>query len=254
MKNKISAAVLKCHECELRREFEKHNERCSKYCSFGFYYTEKQAQRSRFVFLTQNPGLASSRSSEYQELDRPPEGDYVRIMQRQYAKWLMNKNPAFSKPFFAALKAAGLIKYDDLSEYLDRRFYEDFLVTDLVKCRANTSAIKDDHVDKCTEAFLTEELKDYGHGKLVFAFSSRTWGYLTNDRFSPKPVAAEGKPAGRMDRVSRVHGMLFRSDTLDAWIMPLAHFSQRQFNYYLRDSYFRYLKEGLKRYNDERNQ
>jgi hypothetical protein len=252
MKDNIKVLLPKCHECDLRGEFENGNKQHSRYCSFGLYYSDQQAQSSKFVFLTQNPGVESSGSAHYRELERPPDGDYIPIMQQHYVNWLTKANSAFSRGFFEALRTQNLIDdYTDLQEYCRERFFSDFLVTDLVKCRASTTRIRDDHIKKCTEVYLSEELERYGSGKLIFAFSTRTWRYLYHHpRFKPYLVDAQATSPGakHKDKVSKVHGMLFRSDALNAWFIPLAHFSQRQYNNYLRDSYFSYLEGGLTMY------
>jgi hypothetical protein len=138
------------------------------------------------------------------------------------------------------LKRNGLIKYDDLDAYLKGQFFSDFLFMDLVKCRADTDEIKDVHIDTCTQNYLYNELAMYGKNKLIFAFSSRTWEQICSE------FIQELKPQER--KVSNVHGRLYRSDTLPAYFIPLAHFSQRQYNNYLRNSYFDYLEEGIKKY------
>jgi hypothetical protein len=233
--------LLKCGACKLRE----NGGDTIDYSSFGLYYFDQDAKKSKYIMVMQNPGLPSAWQNfeECKDYSKIKEGDdFVPNMQRYLIKWLKDKNPHFYKPFFESLREYGLICYNDLDKYLADDFFSDFLVTDLVKCRAKTENIKKDYIEKCAGDYLCKELECYAPRKLIFAFSSRTWEFLSL-RFLVEKLNGDER------RVSNVHGMLFKSNILNAHLIPLAHFSQRQFNNYLRNSYFDYLKEGLRDYN-----
>ncbi len=242
----ILRAVSACHECELRQSFIKNYRGSINYHSFCLYSSHRDAEKSKYVMVMQNPGLPRKwrDSDEYVELPKAEENDFISIMQKHLIRWF-KRNKSFSWKFFPTLKEYGLIRFDSVEEYLDEQFLSDFLVTDLVKCRAETGSIENAHIATCAELYLHRELQSYGRGKLIFAFSSRTWEFLCSRYL-------HGLPNGKQ-KVAKAHGELFRSDELNAYFIPLAHFSQRQFNNYLRDSYFAYLRDGLKEYAAKQN-
>ena len=233
---KILTDILDCNKCSLKKTFD------SEFHSVTFYYTEANAKSCRYIMILQNPGIPKNwkKRNEYKALLNTNRSKFIDISQEYLYEWLYKKNYNFSEKFFSALKRNNLINYNDLELYLKGQFFSDFLFMDLVKCRADTAEIRDLHIDTCTENYLQKEIEVYGKNKLIFAFSSRTWEHI-----SYKFIRGL-KPEER--KVSNVHGLLFRSDTLPAHFIPLAHFSQRQYNNYLRNSYFEYLDEGLKKY------
>jgi hypothetical protein len=120
-----------------------------------------------------------------------------------------------------------------------------------VKCRASTKELEDDYFDKCFENFLKKEI-DYLEPKLIFAFSSRTWNILKEkmdkiENIENAPPIKECETKGRRYEPTLVqaHGYLYSYGNKQ-FIIPLAHMSKRLLQFYLRNSYFDYLADGLK--------
>lgn len=237
-----SNQIVKCHSCELRNLVAKNYKPKNKYHSFGFYYEPKDIEKSKYVIVMQNPVWPKGwkNSEEYKELSQIKSARFISTSKKYLVQWLSKKNKTFSEKFFGALKEYKLVEYDDLKNYMENKFLSDFLVTDLVKCRTETKDIKPEHIEKCSKQYLFNEIIHCAKNKLIFAFSSRTWEVLYRE-FIPEQNSDDKK-------VSNAHGKLFSSKIPNSYFIPLAHFSQRQFNYYLRDSYFDYLKKGLKEY------
>ena len=252
--NEIKKGILECsgrNECGLRPEYIKGEEVATNYNAFQFNYSRQDAKKSKYVIVTQNPGPLpkGSNSDGYKELLKATDDDFVQITRRGIFRWFHHRNKHFFQRFFETLRECGLIDFNgDLEHYLKHQFLSDFLVTDLVKCRARTESVAPKHIKKCAERYLCRELECFGRGKLILAISSRTWEFIFQ-KFAPGMCR---KHPGESDKncrnVSKVHGRLFRSDVLNAHFIPLAHFSQRLFNSYLRDSYFDYLKDGLEEF------
>ncbi|MBI4316448.1 MAG: hypothetical protein HY679_10960 [Chloroflexi bacterium] len=253
--DEVVGAVSRCRKCELRQLFTTGYKDSIKYHSFCFYYSHEDAKKSKFVMVMQNPGLPRQwrESDEYEQMSMANKNSFVGLMQKYLIQWLTD-NRRFAEGFFKALSENKLIHYGNLEEYLEKQFLSDFLVTDLVKCRAETEKLKKEHIKTCAELYLSRELQNYGRGKLIFAISSRTWEFLGTE-FNAKQVRLRfvGEAHDDDQKVAKAHGKLFRSEALNSYFIPLAHFSQRQFNNYLRDSYFEYLKDGLKEYAAELN-
>jgi len=253
--DEVVAGVSRCRECELRQLFTTGYKDSIKYHSFCFYYSHEDAKKSKFVIVMQNPGLPQQwrESDEYKDMSKANKNNFVAHMQTHLIDWL-KVNRRFAEGFFKALSENKLIHYGNLEEYLEKQFLSDFLVTDLVKCRAETKTLKEEHIKTCAKFYLSKEIQSYGRGKLIFAISSRTWEFLRT-KFNAKQVRPRfvGEAHDDDQTVAKAHGKLFRSEALNSYFIPLAHFSQRQFNNYLRDSYFEYLKDGLKEYMTELN-
>jgi hypothetical protein len=260
MDNSIVNSIFDCTDCELRKEFHENNPSSTEFHSFCFYYTQKNAQSDfKYIIVLQNPGLIRGdlqENPEYKALSTAQNNvDFVAIMQKFLVLWLKNQNFCFLEKFLEILEDKKLIKYDKLEKYLDldeeNNFFSDFLVTDLVKCRAETRNIRNRHINTCAERYLCKELENYAKEKLIFSFSSRTWGFIC-DQYNPRSLH---KSENNNHRVVNDHGFLFeiKSGNLNTHIIPLAHFSQTQFNNYLRNSYFDYLCAGLKKYRELRD-
>jgi len=234
--------ITKCHSCNLRQSFENKYSNTNKYHSFTFYYEPKDVKKSKYIIVMQNPGLPKNweNKPEYQELSQIKGNRFISTSKKYLIEWLKEENMNFCKSFFAVLREYGLIQFNDFDEYLKNNFLYDFIVTDLVKCRAGTEEVDSENIKTCSNRYLFNEIEHYGKNKLVFAFSSRTWEFLYS-----KFITEQNN---QNKKVSNAHGKLFPSKIANTYFIPLAHFSQRQFNNYLRDSYFYYLKEGLKDY------
>jgi uracil-DNA glycosylase len=141
-----------------------------------------------------------------------------------------------------------LIYFDSFEQYVNSyKYLDDFYFTDLIKCRVETKKLdkEKDCYDRCFDSFLEFEM-EYVKPKLIFAFSTRTWQTLKN-RITMSIVNKENNDNLTL---AKVHGYLFKAIDKDCFIIPLFHMSQRSFNNLLRDSYFDYLKEGLKKFTE----
>jgi hypothetical protein len=253
--DEIVKDVIECPRCELRNDLiEEYGDNC-KYCSFAFYYSQQDIDKNKYkyIMIMQNFALHNNwdKEEEYHTYSRLKEGDdIIKIMQCYLKKCFKEDNKHFSEQFFNILREYHLIMYNNLEEYFDNYFLSEFIVTDLVKCRANTEKVSDRQIKTCAEYYLCKELKNYASGKLIFTFSSRTWKFLYHSEEIQPKLVNDNHNDSEQDKISNIHGMLFRSEKLNAHLIPLAHFSKRQFNYYLRNSYFNYLEDGLKKYTD----
>jgi uracil-DNA glycosylase len=234
--------IAECRECNLRQLFTEEYKGSNKYHSFTFYYDPQKVEKSKYIIVMQNPGLPKNWSNlkEYQMLSQTKHDNFISISREYLIQWFRNENTNFHEKFFNVLKEYGLVQFNNLDNYLKNNFLSDFIVTDLVKCRAKTEKIKSENITVCSNRFLFNEIHHYGKNKLVFAFSSRAWESLYS-----KFIEDQNNDDRR---VSNSHGKLFPVINTNLYFIPLAHFSQRQYNNYLRESYFDYLKEGLEQY------
>jgi hypothetical protein len=150
----IVANVLKCNKCGLREKvINKYEDykNSSDYCLFHFYYSHESALKSKFIIIMQNPGLLGKnfkKNKEYKDLSMIKKGDdFVSTMNGYLREWLRGKNKHFSKTFLDTLRDCGLItKYDNIDNYWEKYFNSEFIVTDLLKCRAETEDIKEENI------------------------------------------------------------------------------------------------------------
>lgn len=207
------------------------------------YYHDWEREDPIYAFIVQNPGQLQRRHEMEGIREAQSPLDYVRTYQKYAVDWLIEKNAHFSREFFPMLDRNGLISLDDgdWNRYVREEFYDDFYLTDLVKYRVRTGDIDDEHRQAGLEEHLGPELRRLGPD-VVFAFSSRVWNtFLEN--LNPTPLS---NGAGLDSKVSRAHGYLYHIENpIDAYVVPLSHFSSRVYALLLRDSYFEYLADGL---------
>lgn len=212
--------------------------------TFTFYYETTHVDKAKFLFIMQNPAIPPDwpKSNDFKILPTfVTDQEFIRYNRNSLFDWLNGKNKPFLEPFLQRLKANKLISYDSSDSELRKRLLEDFLFTDLVKCRAKTSQINADK-DKCYTTYLKSEIEEFGRSKLIFIISSRSWHTIFTSMILKQ--VSKGVSTDKTN-LANVHGKLFRCDELDSYIIPLVHFSQTQFYNYLRNSYFDYLNEGL---------
>lgn len=214
--------------------------------SYTFYHDWWDGETPKFVFLVQNPGpLVSGRhlDDEADDLLKAvgAEDSYrrqVRVNQGYLEDWLWRRNQRFSEGFFPVLSDHGLISYDSLKGYLRGDFFDDFVLTDVVKYRVSTGEIDGGvkgNAEVSYDEYLYPELEALDPD-LIFSFGSRCWKVLL--RNLDLDAVGDGELT---DTVTNAHGHAFRSD--DWYVIPLTHFSGR--NTFLRDSYYEYLSEGI---------
>ena len=251
MKKRISfyKQVECCKQCELRKkavDYLRKEIKLSDGAEFTLYSLPDGKKRQPYMFIMQNPGMG--RKKDYKkEIDdiKNAKGGLEKVNQfKRYLIVWLKKNSNFMTNFLNLLKKYQLITFDDVNAYIEDRFLKDFYVTDLVKCRADTNWLgtnrKRGEIDPsvCFNKFLKEEITKV-KPKLIFLFSSRAWDVF-------KKIYNLST-----EKLKNAHGNLFKIKD-GAYIIPLAHFSQRQFNNYLRDSYFDYLEEGIKAYTSKK--
>jgi nicotinamidase-related amidase len=205
----------------------------------------------------QNPGSPKNQKDlrdEIRDLEKEKEiTAKINVWRKYFKKWVKEKNRIFFERFFRSLKKFGLItSYKNFKTYVEKQMFDDFYITDAVKCRAPTSKLKDEHFDTCFEKFLSKEIR-YLKPMLIFAFSSRTWNILKR-KISMKsmehapPIIKRGTKGHKLEPpLVKAHGYLYKHGK-DQFIIPLTHMSRKQFEFYLRNSYFDYLEDGLRVY------
>ena len=219
------STIAKCTKCN---DFNKNRD----IYTFATYYNDEHISSQKFMLIMQNPGpshnLNECKNSK----------DYINQTRLNLTDWLMKKNKDFSNYFFGILKKYNLIIFDNLETYFKKQFFEDFTVTDLVKCICNTSKLSNEHINNCSD-FLRQEIEKHKSVTLIFSFSKRTWNFLAKNYLSDEDFDQS---------ITNVHGNFYRLNKINKFVIPLAHFSQRMSNYYLKLSYYEYLEEGVKNY------
>ena len=188
-----------------------------------------------------NEGKGVNEEKENAPLREATENNVIDIHKEHLFVWL-KKNKSFLNKFIKKLNEYKLINYSEKDVNFKTRLLEDFLFTDVVKCRSRTENLNDHHIKTCGTTYLKNELEKFGKNKLIFVFSSRSWEFIHENYLNDEPSYKDN------NKISQEHGKLFFSKTMNSCFIPLAHFSQREFNNYLRNSYFDYLEEGLKNY------
>ena len=248
----IIEQIRECTKCNLRNLVCKSFGKRDTFNTFCFYYSEAEVREARFIMIMQNPGQGTdyATTDENIELIHATSNNFIEINQKYLLKWLRGKNKAFIKPFINKLKEHGLVSYSFSEDgNYENSLLKDFLFTDVVKCRATTSETKE-YVDTCFNNYLVHELKLFGENKLIFVFGTRAWTTIyKHDEFVDKTKSDNHK---QMHLVSQAHGFLFPSKIPNTFFIPLSHFSQTQFNKFLRNSYFDYLEQGLKQYSEQK--
>jgi len=244
------SAVAGCSEEKCLRSGRLNSDGGVEKYSFEVYYDNASVKRQKYMMILQNPGGKSLLDFEIDEIVKS--GDWSRYTEKTqgaFANWLAQSNGRFAESFFGVLKKNGLIDFESYRDYVDgRMFFDDFIVTDAVKCNADTKLVKQCHIERCGDKFLRNEMLCNPQIDLIFSFSSRTWAYIV-DRFKPEIISEENGSGGCSVRnVSDVHGYLFRLNN-NKKIIPLIHFSKRATSNCLRNSYYEYLDGGLKWYN-----
>lgn len=209
------------------------------------YYYDWRADNPDYMFLVQNPGLFKMNRHGGEEVDKLKEADALEAIEisKEYSrKWLKGTNRVFSERFFDILRKNDLIEYQDWKEYLESQFFDDFILTDVIKYRVSTEDIESEHAEASFEETLEDELKDTDP-EVVFCFSSRAWKALYRNM---NLELEQDEELEKPEKVTKAHGMLFRAKDFGSYIIPLSHFSGQ--NNFLRDAYYRYLDEGLEKY------
>lgn len=214
--------------------------------NFSFYYNETDLKSAKYICIMQNPNLWNGYkgSPEFNEyLDG--KADIIELHKKKLWEWLSTKNGTFLKKFLESISKNNIpisnyVSNQDLS---NNNVLEDFLFTDVVKCRAKTNDITP-YTHVCFKNYLEKELEYVGKGKLIFVFSSRAWNQIYDKYLKPN----SDSDTKINFKITNSHGRLFYSSILESYFIPLAHFSRTQFNNYLRNSYFDYFEEGLAEY------
>jgi hypothetical protein len=241
-------ALKNCDKCKLRSKItgllgKRHNE----YHRFTFYYKQENVSKAKFLIIMQNPGFPKNKwyDGEYDDLLRANDNNVIDLHRKWLLVWLRKINPHFFTEFIKVLRSYNLINYDLTNDDIfDNSFLSDFIFTDLVKCRSTTADIDSFSID-CFNNYLKEELEMIGKNKLIFTFSTRTWEIIYKNYI--------GEDYSNDKKVTKVHGKVFYSAKLNSHFIPLVHFSQTQFNNYLRNSYFYYFSEGIEEYKRKLN-
>ena len=230
--------VRECQDCAFKKR--------------GFTFYADHASGYKYMLILQNPLWNPKRYKEEKEKAEQARDleQRVRVHQGYMLRWFLSRNERFIIRFLDLCKKYRLIEYGNPRTYIeDRRFFEDFYVTDLIKYWCKTQEIKDEHLRHAIDHLATEV--DAVKPNLAFVFGTRVWETF-QDRFHPEPCQElTGIDPERGDnRVSNVHSYLFSSVSKSIghkfFVIPLAHMSERARYMLLRDSYFEYLEDGLR--------
>jgi uracil-DNA glycosylase len=214
---------------------------CNK-CNFNkqkvVYFAD---ENPKIALIMQNPG--SEGNLEKKDMEGKENTEKVLIWRNYLKKWI-KRNSNFFEPLFQRLSEYKLINYKNFESFLANQIFNEIYFTDAIKCRVKTEELRSEHFDNCSE-FLLKELKAANQFNLIFAFGSRTWDWFL--KYAPQlinDVKIEKK------KITNVHGYLFKIhiDDRDYFIIPLLHMSSRIVNNLLRNSYFDYLEDGLRKY------
>jgi uracil-DNA glycosylase len=260
--NEIYGQLKKCEICHKIYENS----------SFTIFVDEDK--NYEFMFVLQNPLKPKKHMKEYEDEKKKSESaptlaKRVEVHRDHMSGWFLEPaNFEFMKEFLKSFKKFDLIpewNFEDdssIREYIrgkDFRFYRKFFVTDLVKYWCDPEDIKRNLEDPEYDRHITEHLKaeiKLAKPQLVLAFGRLVWDQLKKE-FHPEPhQRLEGIDPYRDKTVSNVHGFVFHakpsSIDQDFFIIPLVHMSNNARNRLLRDSYFEYLREGLRYYSSHK--
>lgn len=238
--------IKNCEACGLRSDINQllADKKVNNYQTFCHYYSKEDANKAKFLFIMQNPLLPKNwvNEPEFQQLGNiSSDKDAIKTYRAGLMTWLKDKNKKFFSEFIASLNKYKVHNYSIEDDDFDNKFLADFIVTDLVKCRASTPDTNQ-YVNSCFNQYLKRELDEIGRDKLIFVFSSRTWDALYATYFKGTTEYKD------YNKIVKAHGRLFYNTTLNSSFIPLAHFTGQQLSGYLRESYFDYFKEGLDEY------
>ncbi len=270
--DKIKAvySCVKCEECKLR----------DKNSNVDFAFYNKNCDQ-KLMLVLQNPGIEKGTKKELRALEHDliAAADFQTLLELHMygmARWLFINNKEFSREFFKILKkpfteeyffgSYGLLELKDIvndPSKIDKikgfisQLFDDFYITDLVKCRTETQSLKwnkkCNHLKNCYDQFLKYELEAV-QPDVIFVFGTRAWKHFFYETKSNNPLMIINPSPTKPDNiekyrnVSKAHGILFESGLFEEkkiWIIPLGHFSQAIYNFYLRDSYHCYLKKAV---------
>lgn len=240
---------------------------CESISMNGFTFYDIGVKQQKIMMILQNPGFPTAgdlgtRVTEEQQKDDLPFHQRIRWHQKYFLDWLKKDNNKFSHRFVDTLIKHSIIShpYDSWTQYLEENnspnFFDDFYVTDVIRCRAQTSRLRNEYAHNCFQ-YLKREI-ELVQPKLIFVFSSRSWNeFYKTFRPNLQLLCPSTKlmnnyidPDRKSTIVSNIHGFcyIFKYADIKSFVIPLVHFSQRIRNNMLRDSYFDYLEEGLNCY------
>jgi len=219
----------------------------------------------KYMIVLQNPLYNEERYyQEKTEADKAKNlGEKVKVHQRYFREWFIKdeinsstgQNKKFLERFLGLLRKYKLIDYKSVEDYLERNFFKDFFVTDIIKYWGKTKDFKNKHFQHSV-THLIEEINGV-RPELIFSFSTRVWDNLYKalmKDYELEPVKGWNYIIKRADslraqkKITNLHGHLFKGryeDDESFFIIPLVHLSARARNNLLRDTYFEFLEEGL---------
>lgn len=242
--NKKLKDLLKEAKKNAKDVFNEKDKSLIKKLSYTFY--PPRSKNPEFMLILQNPGKYKKdnksdkdEKNEIKAVFRYPEklSEFFNIALED---WLFKKNETFMLRFLE------IINNSRKSKITEKNFLEYMYFTDLVKYRAGTEDIKigkKENAEASFDEFIKAEIEEL-KPKLIFTFSTRTWEIIKR-KMNPKLVNKNIKYSN-LSAVTNAHGFLYKSQNSDIYIIPLVHFSRR--NFFLRNSYFDYMKEGVDTY------
>ena len=208
----------------------------TQYHDFG----SERERAPRYALVSETPGALTERH-EIKALDNATTTtERIYVYQQYYASWLVEKRRRFVREFFSTLCEAGFLDEDrNWMKYVETRaIFEDFLVTDLVKYRVDGGELR---VTDRTHSFrevLRPEFETIDP-EITFVLGGKAWDGFVREA-NPVPIDDLSPQPDDWAKIKQVHGYAFQTDI--GVIIPLVHPSDGA---QIRDSYTRYLKEGL---------
>lgn len=193
------------------------------------YYYDWNTDDPDYVFLLEDPGQVHERHTR--EVDRIAQleeaydpRELIAIYRAFGMSWFLEtRNTDFMERFVATAAANDLIEpAGSWREYVrSQAFFADFYMADIVKYRAERSAVGAPAVRASFDEFLRAEL-EYIDPDLIITFGNRAW--------NPIKKELEAEPVSDIDvdasKITELHGHLHETQrVLDTYVLPLGHLS-----------------------------
>ena len=203
-----------------------------------YTYYNLDLSHKKFMIIIQNPGSGKKKSQERNELNATStDEEFIRVCRKYLQLWINEKiNKEFWNNFINKLKKIE-------PELTTENILDYFSITDIIKRRTKNRQDKL-KVEGFERSILEEEIKSIAP-QLIFVFGSRAWNSIRDifkENIIPKSNCNIKKP------VNKAHGHLFQLKTLNIYIIPALHFSNKVRMNCPRESYSDYLEEGINKF------
>jgi uracil-DNA glycosylase family 4 len=201
--------------------------RCNK--GDAIYSYPERKKRYHYMFVLQNPGSDKRLLKKFKKALKDKNGiAKIEVHRDFFFKYRFNQ-----KPLSLIL---GLLNYYFKTGITKEDFFSNVYITDYYKHEKHNNEEK---IEKASDFgryrdILKEEV-EICKPSLILVFGSFAWEWFKKD-FNIKEKT-----------VTKIHGKLIENKHF--YVIPLAHYSGREYSHTLRKSYIQYFKRGLKQYN-----